>query len=167
MEKQQRLVRISLKGISVLEIVAVLIIVGVLLSYLVPGWIERVNRAKYEKMLLEMKSIAQAGIDYYNAQDQKPLGVMDLKLLFTTKGPQKYLSNPLVVSPWGKAYVLDFENNLVIVSTSIPAGITFSNTDEGVMQSVRGDQISIAQTVPGPSIGRLEYEKKFGQYFSK
>ena len=138
---------------------AALVIVGVILSSVIPSCIERINKANYEKTIDEMSSLAQASIDYYRSQypNAWPTNISQLA--------PKYIYKAVTSTPWGDVYGLRFQNNLVIVSTSIPSGIAQMDQGEGAMLSVvtntSGDQISIAQSVPNEDIGRLQYEKKY------
>jgi type II secretory pathway pseudopilin PulG len=137
---------------------AVLVIVGVALSSVVPSCIDRINRANYEKMINEMTSIAQACIDYYNSQypNTWPTGINQLA--------PRYIYQPVISSPWGGNYGLAFGNNLVTVSTTIPTGIAQKNPEGpmiNVIAGTGGDQISIAQSVANEGIGRAQYEKKY------
>jgi type II secretory pathway pseudopilin PulG len=137
---------------------AVLVILGVLLSYVVPNCIDRINRAKYEKTINEMTSISQASIDFYNSQypNAWPMSISQLV-------PQ-YMLQAVTSSPWGGSYELSFEHNLAIVSTTIPSGIVSMNPQGpmfNIVTGASGDQISIAESVPNESTGRLEYEKKY------
>lgn len=158
----------SHKGISIIEIIVVLMILGLILSALIPGIIDRIDRAKYEKMINEMTSIAQASIDFYNSQypNSWPTNIGQLV--------PKYLFQNNNTSPWQGSYVLSFPNNtftlnttnLVVVSTIIPSGIANMNP-EGSMVSINRvsgtntDQISIALSVPNEGIGMAQYEKKY------
>ena len=160
MEQQIRLQLHSHKGTSILEAVAVLIILGVLLSCLVPNYVDRINRAKYEKMINEMTSIAQASIDYYKSQypNAWPLDIGHLA--------PKYMYNTVLLNPWGNSYSLSEPNNgqsgLIIISTIIPPGIAQKNPEGALLiTSSSGDQVSIAQSVANEGIGRLQYEKKY------
>ena len=138
--------------------ISVLVILGMLLSFVIPNSVDRINRAKYERMINEMTSIAQASIDFYNAQYPKawPKDISQLA--------PKFMCFAAIFSPWGEVYELSFQNNLVVVSTKIPAGIA-QNNPEGpmlnVVTGVGGDQISLAQSIPNEGIGRVQYEKKY------
>ena len=153
-----RLLPHCLKGLSILEVMAVLVVVGILLSAVIPRCIDRINRAKYEKMIGEMTSIAQASIDFYNSQYPNAWPTDTGQLA------PKYIYSAVLSSPWGGNYEVSFRNNLIIVSTTIPSGIAQKNP-EGTMLSVltgvSGDQISIAQSVSNEGIGRVQYEKKY------
>jgi hypothetical protein len=68
------------------------------------------------------------------------------------------------LNPWGWSYGLSFQNNLVVVSTTIPSGIAQKNPEGPMLNVVTGtssDQISIALSVPNEGIGRAQYEKKY------
>ena len=54
------------KGFTMLEVTVVVLIVGVILSMLIPNCISRINQAKYEKTVSELTTIAQASVDYFN-----------------------------------------------------------------------------------------------------
>ena len=134
------------------------------MSYVIPICTERINRAKYEKTIGEMTSIAQASIDYYDSHYPKVWPVNISQLAPHSVGMPNYLNYAVTSSAWGVPYALSFQNNLVLVSTTIPSGIAQKNP-EGPMLSVvtvsGGDQISISQSVPNEGIGRLQYEKKY------
>jgi type II secretory pathway pseudopilin PulG len=148
----------SLKGLSIFEVMAVLVIVGAILSSVIPGCIDRINRAKYVKMINEMTSIAQASIDFYTSQ---------YPYVWPTSTSQlapAYMYQAVTLSPWGGNYELAFQNNLAEVSTTIPAGIAQKNPEGQILNVVNGpsgDQISIALSVPNAGIGRVQYEKKY------
>jgi len=158
-------------GISLLEMLAILAIAGVLLSSIIPICIDRINRAKYEKMINEMTSIAQACIDFYNSQ--YPNAWPDptrwaSQLAPSAFGAIKYLDNAVTTNPWGNPYVVNFPNNpltggpagLVTISTTIPLGIAQDNP-EGAMLNVVNGTVSIARSVPNEGIGMVQYEKKY------
>jgi len=143
---------------------AVLVIMGVILSSLIPGWIDRINRANYEKMINEMTTIAQASIDYYNSQHPNvwPTGISDL-----TSTYMYIKTEPL--NPWGRSYVLTTPNssnnykNLVQVSTAIPPGIVQMNPEGQMVTVVPGvanndGQVSIVLSAPDEGRGWLQYE---------
>jgi len=154
----------SLKGISILEAITVLVILGLILSSVIPICIDRVNRAKYEKMINEMTSIAQASIDFYNSQypNTWPTDINQLA--------PKYMNYAVNSNPWGNGYTLNEPNNgnsgLVQVSSVIPSGVV-ENNPQGPMVMVNAlsgtsdETVSIAQSVTNEGIGRLQYEKKY------
>ena len=158
MRLQIRLQPYCRDGLSILEVMTILVILGILLSAVIPGWVDRINKAKYEKTISEMTSIAQASIDFYSSQYPNvwPISINQLV-------PQ-YLYQAVSSSPWGGNYALNFQNNLIVVSTTIPTGIA-RNNPEGPMLNVtagmNGDQINISQSVPNEGIGRVQYEKKY------
>ena len=47
-----------------LEVTAILFIIGVILSMVIPNYVNRINNANYEKTVNELTAIAQASIDY-------------------------------------------------------------------------------------------------------
>ena len=147
-----------------------LTIIGVLLSYVVPICVVRINRAKYDKMINEMTSIAQASIDYYNAQYHDPKNPNASWPPDINHLAPLYMFQPVIASPWGSSYVLSTpgnsinSNDLAQVSTIIPSGIA-ENNSEGSMVNVTpvgdGDQISITLSVTNEGLGMAQYEKKY------
>jgi hypothetical protein len=129
---------------------------------------QRITRAKYEKMISEMTSIAQACVDYYHSQYPPAWPSTIGQLASHTAGVPDYLNNAVTSSPWGGQYTLNFPNNgqgnLVVVSTMIPTGIAQLRPDGSLLNVVTaagGDQVSVGQSVPNEGIGRLQYEKKY------
>jgi len=168
MRRPTRLQQYSHKGVSILEVAAVLAILGALLAYVLPICSQRIIMAKYERMINEMASIAQASADYYSSHYPKAWPVNIAQLAVNTIGRPNYLNSAVTSSPWGGRYILSFPNNgqgnLVAVSTTIPTGIAQLNTLGpllSVVTNAGGDQVSITQSVPNEGIGRVQYEKKY------
>ena len=55
------------KGFTLLELTVVLVIVGVILATIIGNCTNYVNRARFQKTVREMNSIALAAIDNYNS----------------------------------------------------------------------------------------------------
>ena len=159
--------RYSHKGTSVIEVVAILSIILMLLASVIPVCVDRINRAKYEKMINEMTSIARASIDYYRSQYPNTWPDPNnwaSQLAPNSVAATKFLFNAVTSCPWGNNYSLSFQNNLVQVSTTIPSGIAEKNPEGPLLNVVTGpstDQISIALSVPNEVVGRVQYEKKY------
>ena len=57
------------KGFTLLELTVVLVIVGVILVTIIGNCTNYMNRARFQKTVREMNSIAQAAIDNYNSSN--------------------------------------------------------------------------------------------------
>ncbi len=152
------------KGFTLLELTAVMMIVGILLTTVISNGINYINRAKFQATVREMGSIAQSAIDYYNSHAST--WPSDLAALSNNINPddnnmpQVVNSNPFNIS----GYQLSFANNSVTVSTMIPKGILI-DPNEGsfliVNPGTAADQISITQSIPNEFSGRLIYDLKY------
>lgn len=145
-----------------LEVTVVVIIVGVILSMLIPDSISRINQAKYEKTVSELTTIAQASVDYFNFTGSWPDSgswPSELYPKFIPDGGNP--ANAVTSSPFGTAYNISWINNIVTVSVLIPTGIAQNNPLEGQLwtKTNQGSQdlIQITQTVPSGSTARLNY----------
>lgn len=55
-----------------LEVAAVLFILGAIFSMVIPNYIGRINNANYEKTVNELTAIAQASMDYFISKGSWP-----------------------------------------------------------------------------------------------
>ncbi|MBF0511638.1 MAG: hypothetical protein HQL13_04830 [Candidatus Omnitrophica bacterium] len=142
------------KGISMLEASVCLLMIAFLLSFLVPCYVGWVKKARYEKTLHEMMSIAEASIDYFMLKAAWPQGVEALIPQFMPQG--------VAVSPFGTIYELSGSNNMATVSVLIPSGIAENNPESSlVVISSQGawDQIQVSQIVKNEFTSRLSYDR--------
>lgn len=145
-----------------LEVTVVVIIMGVILSMLIPNCISRINQAKYEKTVSELTTIAQASVDYFNFTGSWPDSgswASELYPKFIPDGGNP--ANAVTSSPFGTAYNIYCINNMVKAYVLIPSGIAQKNPLEGQLWAIHNqgiqDEIEITQTVPSGSTARLNY----------
>lgn len=140
-------------GTTLLEVTAVLLIIGVILSMVVPNYVYRINTAKYEKTVNELTAIAQASIDYFNMMGSCPPGTSQLA--------PEFMPNAVTSSPFGTTYLPPAcSNNMVTVSVLIPSGIA-PKSPQGqlgvIIHQGKQDQIEISQIVQNEVASRLSY----------
>jgi len=150
------------RGFTILEVTVVVIIIGAILSMLIPNCISRINEAKYEKTVSELTTIAQACVDYYNFTGSWPDPAnwsSELYPKFIPDGGNS--ANAVTSSPFGTAYNILPINNYVTAYVFIPSGIAQNNPLEGQLltriNQGSQDKIEITQTVPSGSTARLNY----------
>jgi len=137
------------KGMSLIELIFIILVATVFLSVIVASGINFINRARFQATVREMQSIAQASVQYYDSSssDQSsliwPSTVADLV--------PKFLPQLLATSPLGAPYQLTPANNMITVSTVIPKGILTDPLEGSFLNIAHGtnqDQISITRSVP-------------------
>lgn len=146
----------SKKGYSLLEVIAVVAIVGVLLSMVLASYRTRVDKARLEESVNEMMSIAQASLDFYNSQGYWPMSPSDLS--------PTYMYEAVTSSPFGGKYQINGLNNMATISTIVPSGLAqnyYQGTLLQILPGASGDTISVTQRLHNEFSGRLEYEKKY------
>lgn len=140
-------------GTNLLEVTAVLLIIGVILSMLVANFVNRINIAKYEKTVNELTAIAQASIDYFNMMGSCPPGISQLA--------PEFMPHSVTSSPFGTTYLPpSCSNSMVTVSVLIPSGIA-PESPQGQLGEIihqgKQDQIEISQLVQNEFTSRLGY----------
>jgi hypothetical protein len=121
-----------------------------------PNYIGRIDRAKYERSVKELTSIAKASVDYFNSEGAWPAGVSQLA--------PEFMPSAVTSSPFGTNYQIAGVNDMVTVSVLIPTGIA-QKDPQGALRVIvnqgNRDLIEITQQLPNEFSGRLEYEKKY------
>jgi len=144
------------RGFSLLEWVCVMLAMAGILAMVMSGIMQRVQNAQFGKTVQEMKSIAQASINFYVAQGICPTGINQLAPL--------YMPQAVLTSPFNSAYQLSCTGNLISVSDSVPAGLAQKNPQGPLLQvssSGGQDNITITQSLPYSFTARLLYDKKY------
>jgi len=139
-----------------LEVTAILLIIGVILSMVMPNYTGRINNANYEKTVNELTAIAQASIDYFILQGSWPTGIGQLA--------PEFMPHAVTSSPFGTNYQITCVNNVVSVSVLIPSGIAQKNPQGPLLVIINQgaqDQIEISQTVRNEFTSRLNYDLKY------
>jgi len=143
------------KGSSMLEVTAILLIIGVILSMVMPNYIGRINNANYEKTVNELTAIATACVDFFISRGSWPTGTSQL-------APQ-FMPRTVTSSPFGTNYQITCVNNMVTASVLIPAGIAQKNPQGPLLVIINQgtqDQIAISQIVKNELTSRLHYDLK-------
>jgi len=146
---------LNIKGISVLEVLVAVAILGMLFAMVIVNANSRINKSKLERTVNEMMSIAQASLDYHNTQGSWPETTSDLT--------PAYMS-AVSFSPFEGEYQINNVNNTVTVSTTVPSGLAKNYFHGALLEVIPGvgqDTIEITQQLPNEFSGRLEYEKKY------
>jgi len=138
-----------------LEVMAILLIIGVIFSMVMPNYIGRINNANYEKAVNELTAIAQASVNFFISRGAWPTGISQLA--------PEFMPHAVTSSPFGTNYQMTSVNNMVTVWVLIPAGIAQKNP-QGPLLVIKAqgaqDQIEISQTVKNELTSRLSYDLK-------
>ena len=138
------------------EATAILLIIAVILSMVIPNYVGRINHAKYEKTVKELTAIEQASIDYFISQGSWPTGISQLA--------PEFMPYAVVSSPFGTNYQITCVNNMATAFVLIPAGIAQKNP-RGQLLVINNqgakDQIEISKTVRNEFTSRLNYDLKY------
>ena len=146
-----------------LEILAVIVIISVFLSMLIPNYIYRINQAKYEKTINELTSIAQASIDYFNLNGSWPDSSSWVSQLIPKYLPNGGVNRLVLKSPFGTFYQAPMGiNNMVTASVLIPTGIAQKNPEGpllilNIKNQGNQDLVEITQTIDNQFTARLSY----------
>jgi len=141
-----------------LEVTAIVFIVGVIFSTVMPNYVGRINHAKYEKTVNELTAIARASTDFFLSVGSWPTGTSQL-------APQ-FMAQAVTSSPFGSSYQIIPPiggNNVITVSVLIPAGIAQNNPQGPLLVVIHKggqDQIEISQTVNNQLTSRLKFDLK-------
>ncbi len=139
-----------------LEMTAILLIMGGILSLVLPNYLTRLKEANYEKTVKELTAISQASIDYLQFEGIWPSTITQLV-------PQ-FMPHTVISSPFGTNYQITCINNLVTVSVLIPTGIAKKNP-QGQLLVINNqgnqDKIEISRTVQNEFTSRLMYDLKY------
>jgi Tfp pilus assembly protein PilE len=144
------------KGLTLLETAATMLVIVFILSMVIPNNVQRIQNSKFQKTVAEMKTIAEAAIDYYISQNSCPMGIGTLA--------PTYLQQAVVSSPFLSSYQLSCMGNMVSVSNLIPAGLVQKNPEGSLLQVIptgMKDNIIITKLIPNSFTGRLNYDKKY------
>ena len=91
----------KLSGFSLIEILVVLAVIGVLISFVAPMVIDRPDQARALKLKADFETIQSALMLYRLDVGQYPSDVEGLTVLLN--GEPKYLASP-PIDPWGGEY---------------------------------------------------------------
>ncbi len=146
----------SKRGYTLIEITAVVAIIALVFSMVMGGYKTRIIKAKLEQTVNEMMSLAQASLDFYNAQGSWPMSPSDLV--------PTYMYAAVPSSPFGGKYQINGLNNTATISTIVPSGLA-QNYYQGTLLEISpgavNDTILITQRLGNEFSGRLEYGKKY------
>ena len=138
-----------------LEVMAMLLIIGVIFSMVVPNYVSRIESANYKKTVNELTVIARASVDYFISRGSWPTGISQLA--------PEFMPHAVTSSSFGTNYQMTSVNNMVTVWVLIPAGIAQKNP-QGPLLVIKTqgaqDQIEISQTVKNEFTSRLNYDLK-------
>jgi type II secretory pathway pseudopilin PulG len=135
---------------------AVVAMMAIVLSVVMGGYGTRVAKAKLERTVDEMMSLAHASLDFYNSQGAWPAAPRNLA--------PGYMYAAVNSSPFGGNYQINGLINAVTVSTTIPSGLAQNYYQGALLQILPGvpnDIVSVTQRLPNELSGRMEYEKKY------
>jgi prepilin-type N-terminal cleavage/methylation domain-containing protein len=161
------------KGFTLLELTAVMVIVGVLLTVIISNCTNFINRAKFQATVRGMGSIAQAAIDYYNSSNNPndpsnpvPLAWPSNPLMLANNADSNNNNMPqsVTINPFGYSYQLSTGNNMITVTTFIPKGILVDPSEGSflnITHQATVDQVSITQSIPNEFSGRLTYDLQY------
>ena len=97
------------KGNSILEVTAVLFVVGVVLSMVIFNYVYRIQNANYQRTVNELTTIAQASVDYYISGGSWPTRNK-------INWPPQFMTRAVTSSPFGTNYQISCVNNVVTAS---------------------------------------------------
>ena len=146
----------SKRGYTLIEVTAAVAIIAMVLSIVMGNYKMRINKAKLERTVNEMMSLAQASLDFYNSQGNWPIAPSNLAPTFM------YAS--VTSSPFGGNYQINSLNNAVTISTTVPSGLAqnyYQGTLLEISPGATHDTIAVTQGINNEFSGRLEYERKY------
>ena len=144
------------RGYTLVELIAALVMVVTVLAMIMGTYTLRIKKAKLDKTLQEMMSLAQASLDFYRVQGYWPMTTGDLA--------PNYMYTGIAVSPFGGAYQLTGLHGAISVSTLVPQGLPVNGCQGSLFEIAPQngqDIIRITQAVPNEFSGRLDYENKY------
>jgi type II secretory pathway pseudopilin PulG len=144
------------KGMTMLETTAAMVVIVLILTMIIPNNVQRIQIARFQKTVVEMKAITDASIDYYVSQGNCPPGIEQLSPV--------YLQQATYSSPFLSNYLLSCTGIMVSVSNLIPGGLAQKNPEGPLLEVTSAgsqDIIKITKLIPHSWIGRLEYDKKY------
>jgi prepilin-type N-terminal cleavage/methylation domain-containing protein len=143
------------RGFSALEVIATLTIAAAILSVAMAGAQARIKRANVGRTVNEMAALADAAINYKEANGFCPPDISDLVPSYIKAAPVKNV--------FGQAYSLICMNGMVTVSSNVPTGAAQDTSLGSLLEVVSAgsyDTIKITKRSPIGASGRLLYGKK-------
>jgi len=129
------------KGFSLIEIMIVIIILGLLASFVMPNLIGQSDEAKKKLVCIQMKSVGESLKTFKLYNGSYPTTEEGLKALVSNPDPEKYPEYPsqgfldegrLPKDPWGGQYIYtneDGEFNLISLGADGKEGGDGENKD--------------------------------------
>ena len=99
-----------LRGFTLLELLVVVVIIGLLASYVGPRYFGQLGRSEVTTAKAQMQAFSKALDQYRLDVGRYPTTEQGLNALLTRPGEEPkwngpYLQNAVPLDPWGKAYV--------------------------------------------------------------
>lgn len=128
--------KLKRKGFTLLEILVILTLIGILMSFIAPQLLSHPDKARNLEVQAELKTIKNALHLYYLDHQSFPSANIGLDLL--AKGDSQgnvYLAD-MPIDPWGMSYELRElpPNNLIVLSAGPDKQF---GTDDDVTEKVR------------------------------
>ena len=141
------------KGFTLLEMVLVVGIISVLLTVVGVSTHGRYRKAKAQRTIEELKSLATAGVDYYLTNQTIPTSITDL-----ISGGHLYSGT--TQNPFGNSYLITATSKMVTISTIVPANVVGMIT--GMNHSITSSGTTVAFSKPiGYDLPGEAFQKKY------
>ncbi len=154
MRLQRHIQSPSNKGNTLLEITAVLVLIGLIMASLVPRIMGQIEGAKVETTMKEMNSLLQASLIYKKEQNKCPM-IIDML--------GRYIYAPVISNPFNQSYVISCGPSTVTITSNLPKGVTKSMF-WGPLMELKNigvfDEIKITGSIDNFRTGRILYENK-------
>jgi prepilin-type N-terminal cleavage/methylation domain-containing protein len=146
----------SNKGLTLIEVTAVLIIISIVISITASSFGDRIRFAKYKAVTKEMTILGKAAVDKYVSEGTCPT---DMSTLAPT-----YINTAVISNQFGEPYTISCGNGLVTIISAVPSGAPTLNPEATIWEIIQGspkDTLKISQRIPSRLSGRVSYDKKY------
>jgi len=117
----------SQKGQTLLEIIAVLVIIGVILAAVIPAVSASTDNSRVQNALSTMRAVQSAAVGYYNDNGGSYASISIANLAANSKYlPASLVTANAITNPWNGTTTVagaNASNQYVLTMTNVPPGI--------------------------------------------
>jgi Tfp pilus assembly protein PilE len=143
------------RGLSLLEVVWVLLVLVIIISSIVGTYHRRVQQSRMDQTLADMDAIAEAAMNYYHSTGSLPFSLADLI--------PEYIAQGVRTNAFGYPYSVVSTGGKVSVSSTTPAGLVKPGTGfllETSPASEGNEVVTITKREEMSTVARLMYDKR-------